>query len=229
MSAESYLTISEVVAHLNPDYPDLRESKLRYLEQEGLISPARTPGGYRKYTNENVERIRTILRLQDENFLPLSVIKERMDAHDDTSQILETDNLHDEFHASSQTRVLLSQAHIELGVTESFVHELAKTGLVTIRSGKTGDYIDGNDAEISIEVWKLRPFGVEPRHLKMYAYFSHKEADFFELILAPAYRIRTEVSTRRLDEALREIGKITTSLKSRLSQKALYNRMKGLL
>jgi hypothetical protein len=125
--------------------------------------------------------------------------------------------------------VLLSQIHTELGVTDSFIQDLEKTGLITIRTGKTGDYIDGNDAEIAVDAWELKSYGIEPRHLKRYAQFSQREADFFEQILFPAYRIRTEVSAKRLDETLREIGKVTSSLKSRLAQKALYERLRGLL
>jgi len=229
MPGEHYLTISEVVAHLSPQYPDLTVSKLRFLEDEGLVSPARTPGGYRKYTDDNVERITTILRWQSENFLPLSVIKDRLDAGDELAGVESIENLHEEFRVASQNRVLLKHTHTELGVTDSFIQDLAKNGLITIRTGKTGDFIDGNDAEIAVDAWKLKSFGVDPRHLKMYAYLSQKEADFFELILAPAYRTRTEVSAKRLDEALREIGKVTTSLKSRLANKALYDRLKGLL
>jgi len=230
MLDEHYLTISEVVAHLSPEYPDLTVSKLRYLEDEGLVLPDRTPGGYRKYTDDNVARICTILKLQSEQFLPLSVIKERLDegitAHA-PEQVEE--NLHEQYRAVGRHRILLHNIHAILGVTDSFIHELAKNGLIAIRTGKTGDYIDGNDAEIAADAWHLKSFGVEPRHLKIYANFSHKEADFYEQILAPAYRIRTEVSARRLDEALSDIGTVTTSLKSRLARKALYERLKGLL
>ncbi|MCL2491682.1 MAG: MerR family transcriptional regulator [Coriobacteriia bacterium] len=232
MASDSYLTISEVVAQLGTEYPDLSVSKLRYLEDEGLVSPARTPGGYRKYSDENIARIQTILQWQSEHFLPLSVIKERLEQIEegegsDVDKIAE--NPHEEFRASLQNRILLKQIHTELGVTDSFIQDLAKTGLITIRTGKSGEYIDGVDAEIAVDAWELKSFGVDPRHLKMYAYLSQKEADFFEQILSPAYRIRTDVSAKRLDEALREIGKVTTSLKSRLAQKALYGRLKGLL
>jgi len=229
MANESYLTISEVVAQLGSEYPDLTVSKLRYLEDEGLVSPERTPGGYRKYTDDNIVRIRTILKWQSEHFLPLSVIKDRLEEGEGASEERGPDNLHDEFRASLQNRVLLKHIHTERGVTDSFIQDLAKTGLITIRSGKTGDYIDGVDAEIAADAWELKTYGVDPRHLKMYAYLSQKEADFFEQILSPAYRIRTDVSAKRLDETLREIGKVTTSLKSRLAQKALYDRLKGLL
>lgn len=227
MAEEHYLTISEVVASLSPQYPDLTVSKLRYLEDEGLISPARTSGGYRKYTDENVRQICTILKWQSESFLPLSVIKERLEAMGDNSSHTDTDE--SDYAASNNHRMLLKNVHTELGITDSFIHDLAKTGLITVRNGKTGDYIDGNDASIAVDAWELKSFGVDPRHLKMYLYLSQKEADFYEQILAPAYRIRTEVSAKRLDETLREIGRITTSLKSRLAQKILYNRLKGLL
>ncbi|MCL2818294.1 MAG: MerR family transcriptional regulator [Actinomycetia bacterium] len=229
MAGEPYLTISEVVAQLGSEYPDLSVSKLRFLEDEGLVSPARTSNGYRKYTDENIARIRKILKLQSEHFLPLSVIKDRLEEGGEVEGPGDAENLHDELKAAMQSRVLLKHIHTELGVTDSFIQDLAKHGLITIRTGKTGEYIDGVDAEIAVDAWKLRSYGVDPRHLKMYANLSQKEADFFEQILSPAYRIRTSVSAKRLDETLREIGKTTTSLKSRLAQKALYDRLKGLL
>ena len=229
MNDASYLTISEVVTHLEADYPDLTVSKLRFLEDEGLVQPSRTPGGYRKYTPENIDRIRNILKMQSEQFLPLSVIKDRLDAGADHGTQQSTDNHHDEYRLASQSRVLLTQIHHELGVTDSFIHDLGEIGLITIRTGKTGDYIDGVDAEIAVDAWKLKSYGIEPRHLKRYAQFSQREADFFEQILYPAYRIRTEVSAKRLGETLREIKKVTMSLRSRLSQKAVYDRLKSLL
>ncbi|MCL2024566.1 MAG: MerR family transcriptional regulator [Coriobacteriia bacterium] len=231
MSDATYLTISEVVAHLAPEYPDLAVSKLRYLEDEGLVTPDRTPSGYRKYSREHVERIRTILLWQSENFLPLSIIRERLDDLDEAgeTQAAETD-LADQYREDMQSRLLLVNIHTELGITDSFIRELAEYSIITVQSGRSGDYLDGNDAQIAREAWELKSYGVEPRHLKtLYANFSHKEADYYYQILAPTYHIRTEVSAKRLAEALREIGGLTASLKARLASKALHERMQGLL
>ena len=229
MGSESYLTISEVVTRLACEYPDLSVSKLRFLEDEGLVSPSRTPGGYRKYTDENVARIRTILKMQSEQFLPLSVIKDRLEEGGEVDAPCEEEEVQNEFKSASQRRVLVKQIHQELGITDSFIKELQDIGLIVIRTGKTGPYIDGVDADIAIDAWELRSFGIEPKHLKRYVQFSQREADFFEQILAPAYRIRTEVSARRLDETLRKIGRVTASLRTRLAEKAIYDRLKKLL
>lgn len=76
MADASYLTIGKVVKKLQAQYPDLSVSKVRYLQDEGLLNPSRTPGGYRLYSQRDVRRLETILYLQKNRFLPLSVIKE---------------------------------------------------------------------------------------------------------------------------------------------------------
>lgn len=79
MADAGYLTIGKVVKRLRPQYPDLSISKVRYLEDEGLLTPSRTPSGYRLYSQGDVHRLETILYLQKNRFLPLSVIKEQLD------------------------------------------------------------------------------------------------------------------------------------------------------
>ena len=79
MPSTGYLTIGKVVKRLQPQYPDLSVSKVRYLEDEGLLNPSRTPGGYRLYSQRDIKRLEAILYLQKSRFLPLSVIKEELD------------------------------------------------------------------------------------------------------------------------------------------------------
>jgi DNA-binding transcriptional MerR regulator len=78
MTPRDYLTIGEVVQRLEGSYPDLSISKVRFLEEEGLVSPERTAGGYRKFSQADVSRIEMILRLQREHFLPLAIIREKL-------------------------------------------------------------------------------------------------------------------------------------------------------
>src|SRR5204862_4954326 len=77
---EKLLRIGEVVRRLADEFPDISISKIRYLEDEGLLAPRRTQGGYRLFSEDDLERLRTILRLQREEFLPLRVIKDELDA-----------------------------------------------------------------------------------------------------------------------------------------------------
>ena len=82
MADAGYLTIGKVVTKLQGQYPDLSVSKIRYLEDEGLLNPSRTPGGYRLYSSRDIKRLDTILYLQKTRFLPLSVIKDELDRED---------------------------------------------------------------------------------------------------------------------------------------------------
>ena len=85
MADSGYLTIGKVVKKLQPEYPELSISKVRYLEDEGLLTPARTPGGYRLYSQRDVKRLETILYLQKTRFMPLSVIKEELGKHENAT------------------------------------------------------------------------------------------------------------------------------------------------
>ena len=85
MADAGYLTIGKVVKKLQPEYPELSISKVRYLEDEGLLTPARTPGGYRLYSQRDVKRLETILYLQKTRFMPLSVIKEELGKHENAT------------------------------------------------------------------------------------------------------------------------------------------------
>ena len=88
MADAGYLTIGKVVKRLQAQYPDLSVSKVRYLEDEGLLTPSRTPGGYRLYSARDIKRLESILYLQKNRFMPLSVIKDELDKADDPSDCL---------------------------------------------------------------------------------------------------------------------------------------------
>ena len=79
VSGRSYLSIGDVLTLLRQEFPDVTISKIRFLESQGLVNPERTPSGYRKFYEHDVERLRWVLRQQREHFLPLKVIKDRLD------------------------------------------------------------------------------------------------------------------------------------------------------
>jgi DNA-binding transcriptional MerR regulator len=220
------MTIGEVVDRLIAAYPDLSISKLRFLEDEGLISPERTPGGYRKFTQADLQRVELVLRLQKDHFLPLAVIREKMAEYDkgriptelrQTAVIAEPVALPlDEAEAT-----LVEDAPSSLGVPVSFVRELAEFGLIEVAEGDHGDEISRADVSIVHATWDLRRFGVEPRHLRMYETFADREAAFFSQILMPAFLHRTPETRQKLVETLNELTSLTDELKSRLLRRAL--------
>jgi DNA-binding transcriptional MerR regulator len=221
-----YMTIGEVVENLQPAHPDLTISKIRFLEDEGLVTPERTPGGYRKFTTADAARVDLVLRLQKEHFLPLAVIREKLKDVDRGKVPPELRPVVANAQAVAlpfelTESVTLADVPGTLGFPVSFVRELAEFGLVSIASSPDGDEISRGDVEIAHVCWDLRRFGVEARHLRMYQTFSEREAALLSQILAPAFRHRTPETRAKLVEAIGELTSLTEDLKSGLLKRAL--------
>lgn len=226
MKDREYMTIGEVVETLSPAYPDLSISKVRFLEEEGLIAPERTPGGYRKFGQKDLARVESILRLQKEHFLPLAVIKEKL-ADFDRGKI--PAELKDASPAAEAVALPFAEAEpipvadapSALGIPVSFIEELAEFALVEIAEGEDGGEIAAVDCSIAHAAWDLRRFGIEPRHLRMYETFAEREAAFFSQALMPAFRHRTPETRQKLVETLSELTSSTKDLKNHLLRRAL--------
>lgn len=225
--SRDYITIGEVVKRLGGGYPDLSISKVRFLEDEGLVSPERTPGGYRKFTQADIERVELILKLQKEHFLPLSVIREKLADYDRgkvpaemrptvaesaTATVLPLDE------AGS---VKVEEVPSSLGLPKSFIEELEEFGLLSFTDGEDGPEIEPLDIQIAHAAWDLRRFGVEPRHLRMYETYAERESTFFSQILMPSFRHRTPETRQKLVDTLGELTALTTDLKNHLLRRAL--------
>ncbi|MFU8891487.1 MAG: MerR family transcriptional regulator [Anaerosomatales bacterium] len=227
MATRDYMTIGEVVETLQPAYPDLSISKIRFLEEEGLISPERTSGGYRKFSQHDLNRVDMILRLQKEHFLPLAVIREKLADFDKGKVPPEltgpgptgTEPVALPFEEAEP--VTLEDVPAALGLPASFVRELAEFALVEIAIGEHGEEIGPADVRIAHAAWDLRRFGIEPRHLRMYETFAEREAAFFGQALMPAFRHRTPETRQKLVETLGELTGLTGDLKSHLLRRAL--------
>jgi DNA-binding transcriptional MerR regulator len=220
------MTIGEVVQRLQGAYPDLSISKVRFLEEEGLISPERTAGGYRKFHQSDVTRVEMVLRLQKDHFLPLAIIREKLAEFDRGKVPAELG------HAVGASPTLpltaedsgplpVEDAPAALGIPVSFIRELAEFGLVAFAKDSSGSTIDRSDIAIIHAAWDLRRFGVEPRHLRMYEVFAEREAALFSQILMPAFRHKTADSKQRLAETLTDISRLTDDLKSRLLRRSV--------
>lgn len=229
------MTIGEVVARLQGAYPDLSISKVRFLEEEGVVSPERTAGGYRKFSQADVSRVEMILRLQKEHFLPLAVIREKLADFDRGKVPPElsrgvpvgmTEPL--PLAAEDESPLPLEEAQAALGIPSAFIRELAEFNLVTIERVDGADTIERADAQIVHAAWDLRKYGVEPRHLRMYENFSEREAALFSQILMPAFRHRTPESRQKLAETLVDLGNLTDELKGRLLRRALARAFEDL-
>lgn len=215
-------SIGECVEKLQSRYPDLSISKVRYLEDEGLLTLERTKGGYRLFSDEDVARLSEVLRLQKEHFLPLVVIKERMkEWQADRSIIVDDGTEGDEKPTEPTGPIPLSAALKKTGASSNTVKTLESFGLIELQKEGDGFVVTESDFEILNIFTKLSKFGIEPRHLRMYENQAQRETLLFQQILAPQLRHQSSKSRARTSEELRELLSQTEKLKRIVLRKAL--------
>ncbi len=220
------MTIGEVVERLTEAHPDLSISKVRFLEEEGLITPERTAGGYRKFHQSDVSRIELILKLQKEHFLPLAIIRDKLSDYDKGKVPAELRSTTGSSQAvalplEDAETVAVEDIPSVLGLPASFIKELEEFNLIELIDGEHGREIAQPDIQVAHVCWDMRRFGVEPRHLRMYETFAEREATFFSQILMPTFRHRTPETRQKLVDTLSELTGHTTQLSSHLLRKAL--------
>jgi DNA-binding transcriptional MerR regulator len=218
--ARPYLGIGEVLASLRADFPDISVSKIRFLESEGLIAPARSPSGYRKFAVADVDRLRYILTAQRDQYLPLRVIKERLVPA--TADPPDGDQPGDRTPGQSgrggrgvrlSRRELLEAA----GIDEENLAELEDFGLVR-REGR--QY--GPDAlEIARTVAALAAYGVQARHLRAVRAAAERETSLIEQVIAPTLRQRNPAARENAGRTARQIAALSLRLHRALIEAAL--------
>lgn len=176
-------TIGAVCDMLKPEFPDLSISKLRYLEDQELVTPRRTSGGYRLYGPRDVERLRTILTLQRDEFLPLKVIREELDAMRTgaVASAKQARRIRRENLGSTDAVKTFGVEEIlsMTGADRTLLKSLEQYGLVS-----PGDRFDDTDREVIKAAVELRAYGLEPRHLRTLKVAAEREAGLLEQVLA---------------------------------------------
>jgi DNA-binding transcriptional MerR regulator len=219
VQSRDYLSIGEVLVALKPEFPDVTISKIRFLESEGLIEPERTASGYRKFFEKDVDRLRTILKLQRDEYLPLRVIRERITGDDGGGPVRERRQEPDEEEVGEPSATLeMSGDEIAAatGVDLDVVEALTSFGLLRPATSNGNRTFGGDDLVVLRIVKDLFKFGVEPRHLTMYRHFADREATFFEQIVTPVLRQRNPEAKRHAAESLVELSRISRRLKQAL-------------
>jgi DNA-binding transcriptional MerR regulator len=183
---ERLLRIGEVVRRLRDEFPDISISKIRYLEDEGLLTPRRTQGGYRLFSVEDVERLQTILRLQRDEFLPLRVIRDELDA----PGAKERKRRRPTGLGGQLEWIELDELCKRAGVTPELAKELEDFGLLSA-SGSGGEKrYPETDADVAATCAQLARYGIAPRHLRAFRTSANREAALLEQLVAPALRSR---------------------------------------
>ncbi|MHB0978504.1 MAG: transcriptional regulator FtsR [Thermoleophilia bacterium] len=226
---EGLMTIGQVVDALREEFPNLSISKVRYLEDRGLLTPERTPGGYRKYNQTGVRALRSILILQRDEFMPLDVIKERLvrgtasvvgralapSGSFDGPRKLQRD---DSSHTWAESLEIT-------GVSEGFLRSLAEFHLFEER-GSTGEpMLTDTDLEVVRICDILAKHGVEPRNLRVLRSSAEREAALLAQVAAPSLRSSHEERRQEGERLLADLG----SLMARLLDLLLYKELTRLV
>ena len=180
-------TLGAVCARIQAEFPDISISKIRYLEDQGLLTPKRTRGGYRLFSEEDVERLETILRLQRDEFLPLRVIRQELASG---SSAGERKRRRSTGLGELEGELDLAQLCERAGIGTDLAHALEEYGLLAPRlEGGERLYREG-DAEIAAACGRLAQFGIDARHLRTFKNSAGREAGLLEQLVAPALRSR---------------------------------------
>ncbi|MGI8758297.1 MAG: transcriptional regulator FtsR [Acidimicrobiales bacterium] len=244
-------SIGEMLDDLKEEFPDVTISKIRFLESQGLLDPERTASGYRKFRPADVERLRWILRQQRENFLPLKVIKGRLEAEGDAvigapdrapsasggghaGSATEDGPLPADDDEAPEVSADATPADDAASATLSRdelarASELSPADLVQLErhgllvGGSVGGqlYYDREALVVARLAAAFARHGVEPRHLRMYKNSAEREAGFYEQVVAPLKKQRNPDARRRAAETLAELAELGDGLRKALLRTAL--------
>ncbi|MEV4755184.1 MerR family transcriptional regulator [Micromonospora sp. NPDC049559] len=232
------MSIGEVLAHLRVEFPDTTISKLRFLEAEGLVEPQRTPAGYRKYSWDDVARLRFVLTAQRDQYLPLRVIRDqlaRLDREDDPvarqRPALVAVGPEGELPGRDADReddaapdALLSRTELveRTGLAEGTLGELERLGMIV--SSPPGWY-DGEALIIAQAVAGLAAYGLEPRHLRGFRTAADREVGLFAQLIAPLARQNDPAARARAAETARELVGLSQQLHAALMRVGLRSTL----
>ena len=212
--ADGAMTIGAVCDLLKADFPSVSISKIRYLEDQKLITPKRTAGGYRLYTPLEVERLRTILRLQRDEFLPLRVIRQELESSATGA-----------FSVANQAKQLKRAQLSEPAPTRRYTVEeilattAAPAGLLRaleeygLVGGGKGQGYDETDREVVQTALELSSYGVEPRHLRIFRVAAEREAGLLAQLLTTGLRSRNPERRREAVDALESLAALAANMR----------------
>ena len=225
--ARAYMSIGEVLGKLRAEFPDVTISKIRFLEAEGLVEPQRTPSGYRKFSNRDIERLRYVLGAQRDQYLPLKVIKEHLEALDRgleppttaggaprLPRVATVDGVPtpEDFVPSGDLRLSRDELLAGSGLSEEQLAAIESFGLIS----PNGRHYSGDALVIAQTVAELSAFGIEARHLRGFKSAADREIGLIEQVTVPLMRQKSAEAKARAEEVQRELASLTLRLHAAL-------------
>ena len=236
-AGEEYLSIGGVIALLTPEFPDLTVSKVRFLENEGLVTPERTASGYRRFSVEDRERLRYVLTAQRDRYLPLKVIREELDALDAAIADGSTTALRpragadgvpgstpDDFRSDTLRRLTRENVVEQSGVDGDLVDSLIDAGLVV---AGPGGFYDPEAVLIARAARDLAAHGVDVRHLRGFRTAADRQTGLITQIAGPVARKGDADARDRAAELAREIAALSVALHSTLVTVAVRHALES--
>ncbi|WP_312097520.1 transcriptional regulator FtsR [Corynebacterium dentalis] len=214
-------TIGDVLKQLKPDFPDVTVSKIRFLETEKLISPRRSQSGYRRFSPDDIARLRYILTHQRDNYLPLKVIREQLEAMDSGKVTPVTAKqpapgalTAEQFRAADAPRRLTRPDVVaRADVDDSFVGSLIRMGLI---SANSAGFFSVDDVLVVQLASRLTEYALDTRHLKSLMTIAQRHTDMVAKVSEPLAHGRDENARQRADETAREVSALILSLNAAL-------------
>ena len=221
-SSGKLFTIGQVLSVLNPEFPDLSPSKLRFLEEQGLIEPQRTPAGYRKFSEQDVQRTRVILELQRDQYLPLRVIREYLEQLDSgkTPNLPQVQSSVSKLQPKNPIKLTKVALMSETGISAGLLQEAQTLNLIA------KEPFESSDLEIARAIVHLQRFGISPRHLRGLKASAEREIGIIEGVVAPVLGKNEAASKSRAAHYAQEIenqfatirGELIKSVISKIDQ-----------
>lgn len=221
------MTIGTVAKILGQEFDDVSISKIRYLEDQKLLSPRRTAGGYRLYSQADLERLRAILKMQRDEFLPLRVIRQELASGDFVTRREGATNTQTQAMSVRPSGEHLTAADVieETGISESFLRELHEYGILGGNGREARQTYDETDIAIVHAANELASFGVGGRNLRVFRTSADREAALLQQIFGASLGSR---STSRREEAVEHIGSLAT-ICGNLRQLLLVREVRGMV
>jgi DNA-binding transcriptional MerR regulator len=230
--ARAYLSIGEVLSKLKTEFSDITISKIRFLESEGLIEPQRTPSGYRKFTSNDLERLRFVLLAQRDQYLPLKVIKDNLDAMDRglvpaktigavaTPRLVSQDGVlsADQFASNNDLRLTRAELISASNLSDDQLTEIESYGLISIR----GRHYDSDALAVAKAVAEISAFGIGARHLRAFKTAADREIGLVEQVTTPLLRQKGAEAIARAEEVERELASLSIRLHAALVRSGLH-------